>query len=304
MVISDQMRGQPWVYFYVLVLLPFIITKNEKSITNYLRILLVGIYLWSGLHKFNSNFQNFIFESMLVDGFGITNSEILFQLKSFAFTIPLIEIGFAILLLFQKTRKIGVLLGISSHIFILYYLIFGLQGNWVVVPWNIFLIFSLLYLFYFRKENMKFPSSKSLSTILSIVLLLPVGFLFEKVDQRLAFSLYDGKIKSLYQLNSGSDTHYEIHQELLSEGSIMDYNLWSYNELHVPFYPEKRFIKQIKKQRKSNFVLLITDFPLWPRVLKGHYKTEEELKNYQKVDSLELIKFNSSVLFPNYMLVK
>ncbi len=262
LILEDQMRLQPWVYFYLLVLLPFISTKEKNTIVNYLRILFIGTYIWSGFFKFNPNFDHLIFESILIDGLRIYDPITIYSIKSFAFVIPIIEILMAIFLLFHRTRKIGVGLSISSHLLILFYLDFGLQGNWVIVPWNIFMIFSVVFLFRIRKEKFEFKiSHQFLKATLTLALLLPFGYFNDYVDQRLSFSLYDGRLRSLYQLNSGSDTHYETLNDLIINGSIIDYNFWSFKELNVPFYPENRFIQKIKKSQKDNSTLIVTDLP-------------------------------------------
>lgn len=259
----------------------------------------IGIYIWSGIHKLNPNFSELIFESILIDGFKITNPSTLLSLKSFAFFIPITELIMGIFLLFRSTRKIGVALAIGSHLFILYYLVFGLQGNWVIIPWNIFMIYAVIFLFHTQKDTLSFPiKNRKLAITLSIALLLPIGSFFGKIDQSLSFSLYDGRLKSLYEINSGSDTHYEILNDLIIEGSIIDYTVWSYDEMNVPFYPENRFVQKINKHSKSK--LILTDTPLWRRNLLGTYKTKEELKKHQQIDSIECITFKLSVYFPSF----
>ncbi len=65
LVFFDQMRLQPWVFIYVLILIPFarldFSKEKEKAsyslaVLNYLQVLLVGVYCWSGLHKFTPSF--------------------------------------------------------------------------------------------------------------------------------------------------------------------------------------------------------------------------------------------------------
>lgn len=304
LVIADQMRLQPWVYFYFLILLPFAISNSKEQTINYLRFLFIIVYLWSGIHKLNPNFSNLIFESILIDGFGITNPSTLSSIKLYAFIIPFVEITTGIFLLFYSTRKYGAYLAILSHLLILYYLIFGLKGNWVIVPWNVFMILSIIYLFIARNEKVLLRiQNKALVGVLVFVFLLPIGFYSGHVDQRLSFSLYDGQLKSLYEFNSGSDTHYETLQNHIEKGSITDYTVWSFKELEVPFYPEERFIKRLQQQT-SDGTLVVTDLPLWERNIKGVFKTKQELTNYNKVFSLGNVKFDTIVYFPNYRILE
>ena len=109
-------------------------------------------------------------------------------------------------------------------------------------------------------------------------------------------------MKSAYILNYGSDTDYEIHDSLLKKGSIVDLNLKSFDVLHVPFYPEDRFVKKISQQ--ENKTILVTGLPLWKRNALGTYKTlkqKEEMKTIKKID---MIEFNQPVFISDFKLIK
>ena len=267
-------------------------------------ILFIVLYVWSGFHKLNQNFINFIFESILVDGFHITDIKTLTSLKNFGYVFPVIEVSIGVLLFFKSTRNIGVYFLIFTHLFILYYIIFGLHGNYVILPWNIFMMIGAIILFYDNKQRIIFPKGNLLKVILILIALLPIGFLFHRVDQSVSFSLYDGKQKGLYLLeNESQNSSFNIDNNLMKQGNIKDYNLWSFKELNVPFYPEERFIKKLRKSNSTSKYLL-TDIPLWNRNLLGKYKSDKELKEYQKLDSLELIVFKRTLFFPIFKIIE
>tara|TARA_R110001632_G_scaffold89433_4_gene192837 strand:- start:4379 stop:5554 length:1176 start_codon:yes stop_codon:yes gene_type:complete len=302
----DQLRLQPWVYFLSICILPFAFKNKESSSIQYLRIVFILVYIWSGIQKINPNFIPFIFESILVDGFNLRGVEIISILKRFGYIFPIIEISIGILILLKKTRKIGVLLITITHIFILYYLIFGIKGNYVIIPWNIFMMIGGFLLFYQKKDPLKMPKNSFLKITLLIVAILPIGYLIGEIDKSVSFSLYDGKLKSLYLLeNKTQENSINFYKTLIKKGSIKDFNAWSFNEMNVPFYPEDRFIRQLQLlEIDSEKNYLLTEIPLWRRNLLGYYKTTRELKKYQLLDSIENVVFTESLYFPDFKISK
>tara|TARA_R110000787_G_scaffold271939_5_gene379240 strand:+ start:19077 stop:19343 length:267 start_codon:yes stop_codon:yes gene_type:complete len=74
-----------------------------------------------------------------------------------------------------------------------------------------------------------------------------IGYVIGEVDKSVSFSLYDGKLKSLYLLeNKMQENSLNFYKTLIKKGSIKDFNAWSFNEMNVPFYPEERFIRQLQ----------------------------------------------------------
>ncbi len=302
----DQIRLQPWVYFTILCLIPFAFKNKEITRFNYLRILFIVVYIWSGIHKLNENFIIFIFESILVDGFNLKSIYVISTLKKIGYLIPIIEISTGLLLIFKITRKLGFTILLTIHLYILYYLIAGIRGNYVIIPWNILMIVSSYFLFYRTNNNLKIPQSHFLKIILIVISLLPVGFIVEKIDQTLAFSLYDGKIKSLYLFeNTFNYRDNDIDKTIVKKGYLTDYNAWSFKEMNVPFYPENRFIKKLQMTKENlEKKFIITEIPLWKRNLLGKYKTKEELKKFKIIDSIENVVFTKGLYFPKFKILK
>lgn len=299
----DQMRIQPWVYFYILCILPFALKSSWNEQKKYLQLIFVGLYIWSGFHKMNPNFTSLIFESILVDGLKIQSIEIISFAKHFSFIVPILEILCGILFLFKPTRSKAVYLGLLGHVFILYYLLFGMKGNWVVVPWNLFLAFGIVLLFFKETKSIRIPQSivKKLTLMISLVL-LPIGYFLGYVDHSLSFGLYDGKLKSAYILNYDKDSKYKIHQDLIEKGSVFDMGKWSFEELQVPFYPEERFIDAILVNQK-HATLLITESPLWKRNILGTYRIPKENLEFIQTKQIDQLKFKDSIYIGGYELI-
>lgn len=300
-VVQDQMRMQVWVYFYGLSLFPFAFKFEPRERLVYLQCCFVGLYAWSGIHKINPEFVSYVYEGMLVDGLRIEDPQLIIALKKFWWLVPLLEIGTALMLVFSKTRKLGVILGVLGHVCILYYLILGLKGNWVVVPWNLFLLSGLLVLFWSEKHALIPRSKLSKLVLLTAFGMMPLGYRLGYVDHSLSLGLYDGKLQSAYVLQSQSKSKYQLDPSLLEKGQAIDMHMWSFDELQVPFYPEERFVKAYMKKFDS-IAVLTSETPLTKRNLNAVYKTPKERQNSIKVNNLDILRFKDSVYLNGYKL--
>ena len=157
LLVLDQARLQPWVYQYILVLgvlLAYTFQKKEKRSEVYpvLSMIIVFMYLYSGLSKINPTFFNEVSIWMIEP---ITQQVSVWAQGPFLMVskgIPFLEIGVAVGLIFKSTRKYAGVILIMIHIFILI-LIGPLGHDWnsVVWPWNIFSILFILLLFIYNK---------------------------------------------------------------------------------------------------------------------------------------------------------
>jgi len=261
--LQDQQRWQPWIYFYLLALLPFAIDYSLRqpiSVLICLQILIIGIYLWSGIHKFNSNFIDITFTNILTNFFQIENEKVISVVRYSGYLAPLTEVIMAVSLTIPKLRTFGIALVILMHTFIMFYLSpLGVDDNYIVYPWNIAM--TLLTVLVFYKSENKFGLVTSRTTqmkLLTVALLILVGVLpllnfTHKWDSYLSFSLYSDKVPLHYiaientQVDKIDDRLHEyfVNIEGLSGGEIIDINQWSVRELNVPFYPETRVFKNV-----------------------------------------------------------
>jgi uncharacterized membrane protein YphA (DoxX/SURF4 family) len=261
--IQDQMRWQPWVYIYLLLLLPFLqqsrTQENDKSILNTLQLMLAGIYVWSGLHKFTVNFIEGPFAQMMVEsGFDLD----FLAIRKLGYFIPLIEMSMGFALLFPKFRKTGIVAVIGMHLFILFYLSqWATIQNSVVYPWNIAMILLVILLFGGLKEKTVIPL-KQLRTkpVMALPLLLVWLFPLFNVrgfwDHYPSFSFYSNKTSQYYIAVKNTSTaqtdkpmqQYFVTMNGLNDGKVIEMNHWALSELNVPFYPELRVFKKASQK--------------------------------------------------------
>jgi hypothetical protein len=220
----------------------------------------VGVYLWSGLHKFNDGFISTTFDKMLRELMFIENPITRSGYHFLGYLIPVLEVGLAIALVFKRTRNIAVFFGIAMHIIILMYLL-KLGHNTVVYPWNLAMIFCLIILFYKNSNSMNFIREsdlqvKVLSGIVALFfILLPALSLFNLWDNYLSFKLYSGRTNHYcvtLPLAEVQKVDKELHPYLWNIQRVPNkywiyLNKWSMDELNVPMYPATRVFKKVGK---------------------------------------------------------
>jgi hypothetical protein len=215
---------------------------------------MIGIYLWSGLHKMNPDFINNVFP---IFAKGVTGS-VPKEYLGVGYVIPTIEILVAIGLFFRKSRNIAVGLGVITHLSILLWLTpAGGNNNIVILPWNLAMI-AFLFLCFFRVKdegpfiNWRGRSFEYLKAfILLPVFILPAFNIWGFWDYYLSFNLYSGKNKFLFVAIEESELNklpYDFKNVFLDipgleGGRIIDINKWSLQELKVPIPPEERIFR-------------------------------------------------------------
>jgi hypothetical protein len=261
--LQDQMRWQPWVYLYFLMLLPYLIesnnSANRKLIMICLQWIIVGVYIWSGVHKWNSGFLDVTFAQM-VKASGISVD--FHTWKKAGYIIPFLEVSIGLALLTPKFRKVGVCIAIVTHIVILFYLSpVVLEHNSVVYPWNIAMIVFVCLLFWNNTENlvMKFQEFRANVLLLIPVVLIwlfPLLNFFGYWDHYLSFSLYSNKPSKFYIAIEKGEIHkidnrfenYFANIQGMQGGQLIDVDKWAFSELNVPFYPEMRSFKKLSRK--------------------------------------------------------
>lgn len=302
----DQMRLQPWSYFFGLLLLPFSLSVESRVIINYYRYLFVILYIWSGIHKINPYFETLIFQDIWIHILGDENSS---SFYGFSMIVPVVEILAGVFLCFNRTLKLGIYLALVIHLSIIYFIVFIVYGNFVILPWNMTIIF-LLMVFGRQIEAFNTPrvESKVLASVLILTLVLPFGYIFGNLDQSLSFSLYDGKVNEIYMVSSEEEYIDEYHQyifeDFIEEGTVISFSLLSHEELKVPFYPEKRFLERLKGfyLGKDNHRLIQMKLPLWKINSYSNIDPETE-KGLFGNEPLPFIQLKDSLLIPKYELI-
>lgn len=266
----DQSRWQPWFYQYLFMLAALGLWFSSKSdarkreaALDACRLIVVCIYLWSGIQKINPGFLRGTFFWMLEPLTGTLPAAAKVWLQPLAFVAPFFEAAIAVGLLTRKFRNLAVLAAIATHVFILASIgPLGRDYNDVVWPWNVAMAASVGLLFW-RAEGVRASDvlwNRDLAfqkLVLVLFALAPALSLFNRWDNYLSFALYSGNRNSavLYMTAPVAKRLPEGVQELMTDdesqaqdGSKPDELAiadWSWDDLNVPPYPEVRVFKNI-----------------------------------------------------------
>ena len=126
----DLTRLQVWHWQWSMVLLLTLITQREAHLRTALRLMIVLIYTWSGLHKLNVHYFDFVWPYL-------TRELPSLQLPALAYGTAVAEILVGLLLIWPRTRRAGVWAATALHVSIIAALSpLWLSWNYVVLPWN------------------------------------------------------------------------------------------------------------------------------------------------------------------------
>jgi hypothetical protein len=251
--VCDQSRLQPWFYQYVFLLLGVAFASPNAC-----RLIVAGIYFWSGVQKLNAGF--------IYTGFPWLLEPILRHLPHSAQALvhplsvvaPFIELWIGIALLSRKFRTPAIVLALAMHVFILISLgPWGQNYNRVVWPWNIAMAAAVVILFWNATEPVKkimFGEGPFHAAVLLLFGVAPAFSLFGYWDHYLSSAMYASNEnhatiyiddKLFDRLPDGIAEYVSVETPDLDS---IDIGEWSANELNVPPYPEIRIYKNVARK--------------------------------------------------------
>ncbi|MGJ8683492.1 MAG: hypothetical protein ACSHWW_02640 [Nonlabens sp.] len=189
--IGDVHRITPYMIAYFSLFACFTFLKQDRHIFyTALLFTISGIYIFSGLHKFNTTFitdvaPRFYFHSLPIS----------YDIRM-GFFMAAIEVLLGILLFFKKTRKPITVILIVMHLVIMWKLSPWKHGwNYIVIPWNLIMMSSLFYIFQqSNKLRFKIGSGRSVFIGLAMVIWIIPGYSqFFYVPENISMKLYSGK---------------------------------------------------------------------------------------------------------------
>ena len=240
----DQTRIQPFFFEIAILIFFYYLFRNDfERFKIAFLLLMAGTYIWSGLHKANPTF----FELWL-EGLNKRIPFIPLSLRQIiTWFVPFLEMSFGLALLFNKTRKIGIILLAIMHTMVLITLTIGGAG-FTVIPLNVLNVLLLFMLCYNLDWNMiKLTSSDFKIKIIAVyVLIIPYLNLIGLHDHLLSFSYFSGKpsycnivFNKKVQVDKLPKNIIDITR--VYEGShYINVNEWSVKYVNVLCYPEDR----------------------------------------------------------------
>ena len=242
--ILDQTRIQPFFFeIAILIFFYYLFRNNFNRFKIAFLLLMAGTYIWSGLHKANPTFLEFWLVGL--------NKRIpfvpLFLRQLFTWSVPFLEMFFGVALLFNKTRKLGIIMLAAMHSMVLITLTIGGIG-FTVFPLNIInvlLLFMLCYNFDWNLVKLK-SSDYKIKIIAVYVLLIPTLNLIGLHDHLLSFSYFSGKPNYCNIIFSDKADISKLPHKIADITRIYEGNHyinlveWSVKYVNVLCYPEDR----------------------------------------------------------------
>jgi hypothetical protein len=255
----DQMRWQPWFYQEIVMLAAISSCwwgrrHDPINALNGCRLIVVFTYLWSGLQKFNAAFVRETWPDFTANWVRHLPDAIKASPPWLALIVPLIEVVIALGLISTRHRNLAVWLAVTTHSIVLLFLVSSAE-NIVVWPWNVAMAWWVVILFgkagQISAVEILVPKDPVRGLLLLLFGVLPLLSFFGLWDSYLSSALYSGNTEQAVILVSPADvsrfpalTPY-IWQK--TPPFFLDINRWSYGELNVPVYPERRVFRQVAK---------------------------------------------------------
>lgn len=267
LMVLNQHRLQPWAYLAVLSGL-ILAACSAAQAERWLRWLLISVYFYSAISKFDYLFVTILGQEFVATGLGLIGVAVetwpapLRQCLSLS--LPTGEVLVAVLLLIPRLRRLGVVMGIALHILLLLILgPWGMNHRPGVLIWNLQFCVLLILLFWptsaqrgERDETADFdrPPWGIVPAVIAramalCALLLPLLDAFERWDHWLSWGLYSTRAPRV-ELYISEDVVSRLPADLQQHCSETTYSgylrkfaldRWSLAELGVPIYPQDRF---------------------------------------------------------------
>jgi hypothetical protein len=233
---------------------------------------IAALYIWSGIHKIHP----FYFENshqFLMNILDVTKP--IAENKFSSDLSPYFEAGCGLLLVFNRTRRLAVILLIAMHLLIIATLC-KLGWNLMVIPWNLFMILGMVSVFNFKVNFKEVWSKYNVLIKLFLILtslVLPSLFLVDKINATFAYTMYSGRnivgtlvidSSDIPKLRSPNKDKLEPYYESLV---TLDINYLSPDVNQAPFnYSEfvfKRIFHAVTKDfNRESTALILTTYPL------------------------------------------
>jgi hypothetical protein len=255
--LEDQSRWQPWFYQYVAMLAALAVARDPGDTLAAWRVVLVGLYLWSGIQKLNATFMTRLFPWLVEPVSSVLPAGLRQTLLAGWMVVPMTEIAVAVGLLVPPLRNAAVIAAVATHLVVL-----GLLGplahgtNAVIWPWNAAMAALAVVLFW----NARDASARDTlvprwvgahAALLALFVALPVLSFAGRWDAYLSGELYSGNLKVgalsitdavAARLPEAARRHVMSNR---AGANVLDLYEWSMGELSVPTYPEDRVFRAV-----------------------------------------------------------
>jgi hypothetical protein len=236
--VEDQSRCQPWFYQYVAMLAALAVARDPGDTLAAWRVVLAGLYLWSGIQKINVTFMTRLFPWLVQPVAGVLPAGLQQILFAGWVVVPSMEIAVAVGLLVPRLRNAAV--------------------NAVIWPWNAAMAVLAAVLFWNARDASVLDTLVprrigAHAVMLALFVALPALSLAGRWDAYLSGELYSGNLKVgalsitdrvAARLPDAARRHVMSNR---TGANALDLYEWSMGELSVPSYPEDRVFRAVAR---------------------------------------------------------
>ena len=263
LIVIDQHRLQPWLWQMIILQL-FVISVPKRLLVTYARLLLISIYVFSAISKFDYQFLHTIgqqFSDVTLSNFGVEYSKWDVEARAWTASLfPVAEFIVGLGLLFQQTRKVSTWAAILLHVVLIAILgPWGLGHQAGVLVWNALFIVLVAILFLRQDSghdtagdppaNENEEVSPRWSTRMATgLILLPLLEPFGLLDHWPAWQLYaprNSRAEMSVLTSAVPKLPAELRPYAQSEANSIwqrvDLQRWTVDARKVPIYPQDRF---------------------------------------------------------------
>ncbi|PQO41682.1 hypothetical protein [Blastopirellula marina] len=278
----NQHRFQPWAYQFAVLAIFFGLAPREhaRRLASWVAL---SVYFYSALSKLNPSFVNELGADFLATlgsfiGLAVEPTQ-LGPWKWLALAFPAFEMLAFLLLLNQRTRRIGVVTAGSMHLSLILVLgPFGLNHSWGVLLWNVFFLAQAILLFWFPLPAEVTETGgwkvRLAQAVCGIVLLFPTLELIGLGDPWPAWGLYAshvGRTHCFVVRHAVASFPKDLQKYVDTDSSDdlfvpIDLGRWSIETTGAPIYPGERFSfavgrALVLKTGAANFVRFVVESP-------------------------------------------
>jgi hypothetical protein len=321
LVLLNQHRLQPWHYQFLIIAS---LTFGQRSAANLglLRVLVISIYAYSALSKFDFEFVHTVGQQFLGELLGVLRVEPSGGLWYLVWLIPSCELLLALLLCFRRTRPVGGILACLQHLTLLFVLgPWGLDHSWGVLLWNVYSA-GLVWLLFVRPEsamdrNLEIAAEEQTprqnlrveqrlmqpaSWLLAVVVLMPLGERLGFWDHWPSWSLYaphSSRVEA-YVARTVVDRLPTPLSNLIMDAEEdqlwvrVPLGDWSLQSLGAPIYPQGRFQAGVVRHLAES---LDSEFEIRATLLGPAGRVDGKRETRQREGSRDIQKFQKAFWF-------
>lgn len=247
---------QPYYYQYVLFLLVLGFKSPNIDKLKALQWIMIGTYVWSGVHKLH---PDFIYVFPRIIAYAVNYQDWIASPWAYiAYILPLLELGLGLALMSKRYRNAAFKFLVVMHVWVILNASpLLLDWNYVIIPWNLILIFQLFILFH-NDARITLPHHKTTKTMVLLVLILPLFNFIGLWPHYQSFDLYSGK-SGFYSPAIDPDCSFNIPSkalgfiEIKNTGPVLHYNQWYEKETGVFPIPENWYYSLVNQELEEEY---------------------------------------------------